>query len=130
MAHAEDFVRLMGSVEDIRKRRQRENVRLLQELTPHVRAARTVERELDRHLARRFKVFRYLRDDELGLSRIIADLLDPAAEHGQGTSFLEVMLELLPELPDPARPRRTAAGGRNKAAVWKGRFDRLGSYRW
>ena len=119
----EDFARLMDSVEDIRRRRQRDNVRLLQELEPHLRAARTVERELDRQLARRFRVFRYLRDDELGLSRIIADLLDPAAEHGQGANFLEAMLELL----DPAGSRREVAGGRNKAATWTGRFDRLGS---
>ena len=75
----------MDNVEDIRGRRQSENVRFLQELTPA--------------FARRFKVFRYLRDDELGLSQIIADLLDPAAEHGQGTTFLEAMLELLPEVP-------------------------------
>ncbi len=54
-----------------------------------------VERELDRHLARRFNVFRYVRDDELGLSQIVAELLDPVAEHGQGTTFLEAMLELL-----------------------------------
>ena len=128
MAGGEDFVRLMDNIEDIRRCRQRETVRLLQELAPHLRAARTVERELDRQLARRFKVFRYLRDDELGLSQIIADLLDPAAEHGQGTDFLEAMLELLPEVPDPARSRRKAAGGGNKAPAWKGRFDRLGPY--
>ena len=113
----------MDKVEDIRRGRQRKNVRLLEELEPHLSAARTVERELDRQLARRFRVFRYLRDDELGLSRIVADLLDPAAEHGQGTKFLEAMLELL----DPARSRRKAAGGRNKAAAWTGRFDWLGS---
>lgn len=113
----------MDNVEDIRRRRQRDIVRLLQELAPHLRAARTIERELDRQLARRFRVFRYLRDDELGLSRIIADLLDPAAEHGQGTKFLEAMLQLL----DPARSHGEAAGGPNKAAAWKGRFDRLGS---
>ncbi|MYE48934.1 MAG: hypothetical protein F4X96_05825 [Gammaproteobacteria bacterium] len=89
----------MENVEDIRGRRQGENVRFLQKLTPHLRAARSVERELDHQLARRFKVFRYLRDDELGLSRIIADLLDPVAEHGQGTIFLGAMLELLPEVP-------------------------------
>ena len=123
----ENFVRLMDNVEDIRRRRQHENVRLLQELEPHLRAARTIERELDRQLARRFRMFRYLRDDELGLSRIIADLLDPAAEHGQGTKFLEAMLELLPEVPDPGRSRRKASGGRKIAAAWKGRFDRLGS---
>ena len=94
-ARSEDCVRLLDDVEGIRRPRQRECVRLLQELTPHLRAARTVERELDRHIARRFNVFRYLRDDELGLSRIIAELLDPAAEHGQGATFLEAMLELL-----------------------------------
>ena len=94
-AGSEDAVRLLEDVEGIRRRRQRDSVRLLQELTPHLRAARMVERELDRHLARRFNVFRYVRDDELGLSQIIAELLDPAAEHGQGTTFLEAMLELL-----------------------------------
>ena len=125
-ASSEDLVRLMDNVEDIRRRRQSESVHLLQELAPHLRAARSVERELDRQLARRFKVFRYLRDDELGLSRIIADLLDPTAEHGQGTIFLEAILELLPEVPDPARSRRKAVGGRSTAAAWKGRFDRLG----
>ena len=91
----EDCVRLLDDVEGIRRRRQRACVRLLQELTPHLHAARAVDRELDRHLARRFNVFRYLRDDELGLSRIIADLLDPTEEHGQGATYLEAMLELL-----------------------------------
>lgn len=66
-------VRLLDDVEGIRRRCQRACVRLLQELTPHLYAARAVDRELDRHLARRFNVFRYFRDDELGLSRIIAD---------------------------------------------------------
>ena len=127
MGSGEDFVRLMDNVEEIRRCRQHENVRFLQELEPHLRAARTVERELDRQLARRFRVFRYLRDDELGLSRIIADLLDPVAEHGQGTKFLEAMLELLPEVPGPGRSRRKATGGRNKAAAWKRRFHRFGS---
>ena len=97
-ARSEDHVRLLDDVEGMRQRRQRECVGLLQVLTPHLHAARAVERELDRHLARRFNVFRYLRDDELGLSRIIAELLDPSAEHGQGTTFLEAMLELL-EVP-------------------------------
>ena len=103
-ARSKDCVRLLDDVEDIRRGRQRECVRLLQELTPHLRAARTVERELDRHLARRFNVFRYLRDDELGLSRMIAELLDPGAEHGQGATFLEAMLELLGV---PLRPTAT-----------------------
>ena len=129
-ARSEDCVRLLDDVEGIRRRRQRECVRLLQELTPHLHAARTVERELDRQLARRFNVFRYLREDELGLSRIIADLLDPAAEHGQGTTFLEAMMELLgvaPEATDSGRSGRAVSDGRNRAATWKGRFGRLRS---
>lgn len=74
-ARSEDCVRVLDDVERIRRHRQRECVRLLQELTPHLHAARAVERDLDCHLARRFNVFRYLRDDELGLSRIIAEPL-------------------------------------------------------
>ncbi len=37
-------------------------------------------------------MFDYLRTDELGLSRIIADLLDPEGAHGQRTLFLERFL--------------------------------------
>ena len=129
-ARVDDSVRLLDDVEGIRRRRQRECVGLLQELTPHLHAARSVERELDRHLARRFNVFRYLRDDELGLSQIIAELLDPAAKHGQGTTFLEAMLELLgvaPEPSDSGRSSRAVSGGRNRATTWKGCFVRLRS---
>ena len=129
-ARREDRVRLLDEVEEIRRRRQRGCVRLLRELTPNLHAARTVERELDRHLARRFNVFRYLRGDELGLSRVIADLLDPAAEHGQGTTFLEAMLELLgvaSEASDSGRSGRAVSGGRTVAATWKGLADRLRS---
>ncbi|MDE0629547.1 MAG: PD-(D/E)XK nuclease family protein [Bryobacterales bacterium] len=97
-------------------------------MTPHLHAARAVERELDRHLARRFNAFRYLRDDERGLSEIIADLLDPAGEHGQGTTFLEAMLELLEVAPgasDSGRSRRTASGWGKRATTWRGRFGPL-----
>lgn len=58
-------------------------------------ATRHRESELNRHLAHRFNVLDYLRTDELGLSRIIADLLDPLANHGQGPFFLQVLLEKL-----------------------------------
>lgn len=88
--------------------------------------AQAIDRELDRQLARRFNVFRYLRKDELGLSLMIADLLDPAAGHGQGTSFLEALLAALPQTrgrvnaceATPSNPirvqreRLTTAGGR------------------
>ena len=87
---------------------------LLSELTPGLREIREKEQAEDRRLARRFNVFKYLRDDELGLSRVIADLLDPRAEHGHGATFLEAMLGLLPETgvrfgaaqPTPAGPIR------------------------
>ena len=65
--------------------------------------ARALEAELDRHLARRFNVLDYLKTDELGLSSILADLLDPDGPHGQGTLFLERFvkgLETLRDWPD------------------------------
>ena len=66
--------------------------RFFAELTPRLNTARALERELDRKLAQRFNVLDYLRDDELGLSRIIADLLNPKASHGQGALFLRTLL--------------------------------------
>ena len=89
---ADPVSELLHHLDDVRRARGEDSVRLLQELTPHLHAARAVKRELDRHLARRFNVFRYLRADELGLSRIIGDLLDPTGEHGQGTTFGEAMI--------------------------------------
>ena len=130
MATADSVSELLHHLHDVRRARSEDSVRLLQELTPHLNAARAVERELDRHLARRFNVFRYLRDDELGLSRIIAELLDPTGEHGQGTIFLEAMLELLgvaPEAGDSVRSGRDVPGGRTATATWSERFARLRS---
>ena len=64
------------------------------ELTARLDGARALACELDRELAPQFNAFDYLRDDELGLSRVIADLLDPQASHGQGTLFLRTLLGL------------------------------------
>lgn len=89
-----DFLR---RVDDGRETSRGQSVRLLSDLTPLLEVASESERQLERDVAPRFNVFTYLRVDELGLSRIIADLLDPIAEHGQGTSFLEAMLDTLPE---------------------------------
>ncbi len=58
-------------------------------LGARMEGARAADRELDRLLARRFNALDYLRKDELGLSRIIADLLDPDGSHGQGVCFLK-----------------------------------------
>lgn len=68
-------------------------------------AIREKERELDRREARRFNVFRYLQTGELGLSRMIADLLDPTADadHGQGSLFLNAMLDILSDTGEKTR---------------------------
>lgn len=52
-------------------------------------------READRKHARRFNSFDYMVTSELGLSKIIADLLDPKANHGQGPLFLKTFLMLI-----------------------------------
>ncbi len=62
-------------------------------LAPRLETARMLERELDTQLARRFNALDYLRTDELGLSRIVADLLNPNGNHGQGAAFLKLLLE-------------------------------------
>ena len=71
--------------------------RFFAELAPRLDTARALETELDRHLARRFNVFDYLRTDELGLSKIVADLLNPSGSHGQGILFLEKFVDGLGE---------------------------------
>ena len=88
--------------------------RFFDELAPRLETARVLEQELDRNLARRFNVLDYLKTDELGLSRIIADLLDPDASHGQGVPFLQTFLGKLegfnetPQWPDLDRSPRVS----------------------
>ena len=74
---------------------QGELERFFAEIAPRLETAQTLDDELDRQLARRFNVFRYLRTDEKGFSRMIADLLDPAGDHGQGAAFLKLLTEKL-----------------------------------
>ena len=69
--------------------------RFFNELTPRLEAAHTVERELDRQLARRFNALDCLRPNEQQLSTLIAHLLDPKGKHGQGGIFLRRFLDLL-----------------------------------
>ena len=61
-------------------------------LRSRARLARKVDAQLDRKLARRFNVLDYIRTSELGLSRVIGDLLDPKASHGQDLLFLDTLL--------------------------------------
>ena len=91
------FADLAGRLADARQADRRKYERFFYELAPRLDMARNLELELDRHLARRFNVFDYLRTDELGLSRIVADLLDPGASHAQGVQFLRALLERLSE---------------------------------
>ena len=66
--------------------------RFFSDLKPRVDFAGEVDAELDRQLARRFNVLDYLRTSEMGLSRVIADLFNPSASHGQGLLFLDQFL--------------------------------------
>ena len=68
--------------------------RFFEEIDQQLQAVEREERELNRRLAKRFHALEYLRTDELGLSRIIADLLKVSddAVHGQGSRFLKEFL--------------------------------------
>ena len=81
--------RLEEAADDARRRLDQ----FFAELAPRLETARALERELDRQLARRFNIFDYLRTDELGLSRFVADLLNPEGKHGQGAAFLRCFLD-------------------------------------
>lgn len=64
-----------------------------------VQARKSAWLELRRSIARKhapdFNVFEFLRADEIGLSGVICWMLDPAASHGQGDTFLRAFCELL-----------------------------------
>lgn len=98
--HLRFFGELGARMADSRRADRRRHLKFFAELSPRLEAARAIERELDRHLARRFNVFHYLSTIEVGLSRIIADLLNPEARHGQGTLFLRTLLDELTEIRD------------------------------
>ena len=102
---------------------QQELERFFAEVAPRLDTAQTLDDELDRQLARRFNVFRYLRTDETGFSKMIADLLDPAGDHGQGAAFLKLLTDKLDfakgvNLDDAeVRTERQIGGGRLDIAV-------------
>ena len=88
------FAELEGRLEAAHRNDRRRYRDFFTELQPQLRSARKLEADLNRHLAHRFNVLDYLRTDELGLSRIIADLLNPNAKHGQGPLFLKTFLSM------------------------------------
>ena len=55
--------------------------------------AKAVGRRLSLELGTNFNPLEYMRTDELGLSQLIANLLDPYGSHGQGSIFLELFMK-------------------------------------
>ena len=72
-------------------------------LEPAVAVARRAQVELDRATAPAFSPFAYFNAEELDLSRMFGDLLDPRGSHGQGEVFLRALLDQLPELESLGR---------------------------
>lgn len=77
--------------------------RFLESLRARRDLAREVDAQLDRQLARRFNVLDYIRTSEMGLSRVIGDLFDPKASHGQEILFLDTFLLGLKRSSEDAR---------------------------
>ena len=110
MADLEHFFgALNANLDAAAESNRRQLQQFVNELAPRLEAARTLERELDRRLARRFNALSYLRNDELGLSRIIADLLNPKGVHGQGDTFLRLFLDRLAPVPKDLPGEATVA---------------------
>ena len=65
------------------------------ELSSSIKYASILDTQLNCRLAHEFNTFDFMRDDEIGLSQIIAHLLNPSASHGQGTLFLQHFLKLV-----------------------------------
>ena len=101
------FNELQDCLREARITRTRQYERFFDGLAPRLETAQLLERELDSRLARRFNAFDYLRTDELGLSRIVGDLLNPRGAHGQGPLFLRTLLDGLQEFDAPDDLNRT-----------------------
>ena len=100
--------------------------RMFRTLGPRLAAARRIARELDRVLANRFNPLDYLRTDELGLSRIVADLLDPNAAHGQESLFLRSFFEKIAnQLPGGRVPALDPASVATRCERSIGSYGRL-----
>lgn len=69
----------------------------------------------DLRLASDFNVFDYIQPDELKLSRIIADLLDPKGSHGQQRICLEAFVDAMIERTSEEQPLRNTLTKLQKA---------------
>ena len=68
---------------------------LLDRVSNELKALETARQRYEKQLAPNFSVFDYIYTDEMMLSRIIADLLNPHGTHAQGVAFLSLFLEIL-----------------------------------
>jgi PD-(D/E)XK nuclease superfamily len=68
---------------------------LLDDISLALGSLREGKKKFAAQLAPDFRIFDYLRDDEMGLSKCFADLLNPEGKHGQGRLFLDGFLTLI-----------------------------------
>ena len=66
---------------------------LINDVSQKVRALETAQALYSRQLSPDFNTFDYINTDELGLSRILAALLDPKGSHAQQEIFLRLFVE-------------------------------------
>ena len=79
------------------------------------------EKAYQERLAQNFSPFEFISFDEIGISRIIAWMLDPHSTHGQGVRFLDLMLKIIGSewSVESANQMRV----RTEASFKDGRFD-------
>ncbi|MBP3945928.1 PD-(D/E)XK nuclease family protein [Psychrobacter sp. K31L] len=66
---------------------------LISDVSQKINALETAQALYSRQLSPDFSAFDYISTDELGLSRILAALLDPNGSHAQQESFLRLFIE-------------------------------------
>ena len=86
-------------------------------LAPAIDVAQAAQEKIDRRLATRFSVFddffHFIHKKENTLSQIFRSLLDPQGRHGQGSRFLDALLdEISDSVPDSEPPRTGLAACR------------------
>ncbi len=69
-----------------------EALKWLESLSAQIAHLSAYRQLVEPQLASEFNVLRYARTDEMGLSQILADLLNPKGPHGQGDVFLKCFL--------------------------------------
>lgn len=72
---------------------------LINDVSQKINALETAQELYSRQLSPDFNTFDYITTDELGLSRILAALLDPQGSHAQQETFLRLFIEhCLPDM--------------------------------